>query len=184
MITKGLFLIVSGLMFVYMMWPAPATINDFPPLPDSTKSKEAGDTIQVSNVAAYFSRFYRSYVTAYYRNYYQQLTGFPFPPLRLNHPPEFSFTAIKDQTQSTYLEEFYYPLRGSLYVNGFEPFYENGEPKFAGATDMVIDGKFYSTKTVIRYYPSHWYSRLIVWIGLNLAVIGLWKMGKRVFRNA
>ncbi len=184
MISKVAFIIVSGLLFIYMMWPAPTSITQFPALPDSTQSKEAGDTFQIPNVAAYFSRFYRSYVTNFYKDAYWKLTGLPFPPLRLNHPPEFSFTAIKDQTQSTYLEEYYYPLRGSLYVNGFEPFTEDGKPKFVGATDMVIDGKFYSTKTTLRYYSSHWYSRLIVWMGLNVISIGLWKMGKRVLWNA
>jgi hypothetical protein len=184
MITKFFFVIISGLLLVYMMWPAPTSINSFPALPDSTKSKESGDTIQVSNVSAYFSKHYRQFVTNYYKNYYQQLTGLPFPPLRMNHPPEFAYTAIKDQTQSTYLEEFYYPLRGSLYVNGFEPFYEDGTAKFVGATDMVVDGKFYSTKTTLRYFPSRWSSRLIVWFGLNITFIALWKMGKRVLSNA
>src|SRR5258708_3548859 len=123
----------------YLLLPGPTKISDFPPLPGSLKSTEAGDTWQNPNNVAYFSKWWRSDVTAYYRKEYQKLncpdTGLkiinPFcylPPIRLNRPPEEAYQYIRDQQQSTYLEEFTYPLRDSIFVNGFEPFDKNGKP--------------------------------------------------------
>lgn len=175
-----IYLFFSGLLFIYLILPGPKNITNFPPLPNSMKSTLEGDTIQVPNVSAYFSNFYRQYATNYYRNFYHNQTFLPFPPIRLNYPPEFAFTAIKDQTQSTYLEEFVYPLRDSLFVNGFEPFYENNQPKFWGATKFEIGQLRLDTKVTLRYYPSSVWVRLLVWIGVNASIILLWKMSRQV----
>ncbi|MDP3733008.1 MAG: hypothetical protein Q8Q91_00560, partial [Candidatus Daviesbacteria bacterium] len=124
---KKIFLIFSFLLLIYMMWPGLGKIDQFADLPSSEKSKLEGDTIQIPNVSAYFSNNFRDFVVPFYLSNYQNLTKFPFPPMRLNHPPEFSWTAIKRHTDSTYLEELVYPVRDSLYVNGFEPFEETGD---------------------------------------------------------
>lgn len=163
-----------------MIAPGPSKISDFPHLPNSIKSTLEGDTIQVPNVSAYFSNSYRRFVTNLYQDEYQKKTWFPLPPLRLNHPPEHAFNTIKKHTDSTYLEEFIYPLRDSLYVNGFEPFYENGEPRYPGASKFEMEGKELTTKTTLRFYPSSIWIRLIVWLGVILSVFLLWKVGKEV----
>ena len=144
------------------------------------KSTLEGDTIQVPNVAGYFSNNYRGFTTLFFRQEYKENTLFPFGPLRLNYPPEFAFTAIKDQTHSTYLEEFYYPLRDSLFVNGLEPFYEDGTPRYAGAMQFDHQGILNDTKVTLRYYPSSILTRIIVWLGITASVIFLWKLGKKV----
>lgn len=167
-----------------MAWPAPNSIEEFPSLPDSDKSTLDGDTVQVPNVAAYFSNNYREFAVSYYKDYYQKLNRFPFPPIRLNHPPEYAFDAIKKHTDSTYLEELVYPLRGSLYVNGFEPFYQSGEPKYWGATKFEVGEKVLDTKTTIRFYPSPLGIRILTWLSIVLSVALLWILGKRIIKNA
>jgi hypothetical protein len=178
------FSVFSILFLIYLILPGPSSINDFPDVPNGEKSQLEGDTIQVPNVKAFFSNNYRSFVTKYYQEAYQKNTLFPFPPLRLNYPPEFAFTAIKDQTQSTYLEEYVYPLRDSLYVNGLEPFDEvTKKGRFKGATNLYEDGnKSYETKVTLRYYPSPIWARIAVWLGVNISIIATWIIGKKVFK--
>lgn len=177
---KQIFFIFSILFLIYLLLPSPSSINDFHPLPNSAKSTLEGDTIQVPNVAAYFSDNYRNFATNFYRREYQKKTWFPFPPFRINHPPEFAYTAIKVETHSTYLEEYYYPLRDSLFVNGLEPFYEDGTQKFTGAHNFNDEGRVSKTKVTLRYYSSNVGVRIIVWIGVLASILLLWKVGRRV----
>lgn len=178
--TKKVFMIFSVLLFIYMMWPGPTKISDFKPLPDSVKSTLEGDTIQIPNVAGYFSDNFREFVAPFYVTDYWSLTKLPFPPFRLNYAPEFSWIAIKKHTDSTYLEELVYPLRNSLYVNGLEPFYSDGEPKFWGSTKFEVEGKSLFTKTTIRFYPSSFWVRFLVWAGITLSVFWLYKLARKV----
>lgn len=177
---KLLFYISSALFLIYMIWPGPSEISDFMALPDSSKSKLEGDTIQIPNVAAYFSNSFREIVVPFYSANYQRKMGLPFAPLRLNHPPEYSWIAIKKHTDSTYLEELVYPLRDSLYVNGFEPFYSDGSPKFWGSTKFDIDGQSFYTKTTLRFYPSKTAIRILVWFGIITSIHLLAKLGKKI----
>ena len=180
-IILGIF--VSVIFLIYLIWPYnPKSVYDFKVLPDSVNSTLPGDTVQVKDLTAFFSDNYRHFVIPFYKDDYRKLVGFPFPPLELNYPPEYAFTVIKDQTQSTYLEELTYPFRGSLYINGLEPFIENTqEPRFDGATLFGQSGGLYQTKVILRYYPSSIIFRIVVWIGINLSVTFLYKVGRRIF---
>lgn len=171
--------IFSFLLLIYLAWPGPTSIEDFSALPSSVRSKLDGDTWQVPNDKAYFSDNYRSFVIPFYKQIYQQKSHLPFPPLRLNYPPEFAYTAVKVQTESTYLEELVYPLRGSLFVNGFEQFYADGQPVYPRAVKFNVEGQKYNTKVTLRYYPSPLWVRFLTWAGINLAVVLLWRFGKR-----
>lgn len=164
-----------------MLWPSPSKISDFPPLPDSDKSTLSGDTVQIPNVAGYFSNNYRELVVPFYSKAYQSKSYMPFSPLKLNHPPEFSWLTIKKHTDSTYLEELVYPLRDSLYVNGFEPFYADGTPKFWGATKFEVEGKLWYTKTTLRFYPASLVVKFLVWLGIAISLFFLFKLGKIIF---
>lgn len=177
---KVIFLLMTLLLLAYLIAPGPSSINQFQPLPNSAKSTAEGDTIQVPNVSAYFSNYFRSFVISFYRSNHQNLTFLPFPPIKLNYPPEYAFVAIKKHTESTYLEEFVYPLRDSLYVNGMEPFLEDGTVRFLGAVEFGQDGKQFKTKTTLRFYPSSIFWRLLIWIGVNIAVILLFKSCKKI----
>lgn len=176
---KVIFVFFSAVLLAYLVWPQPRSIDEFADLPKSTRSTLEGDTIQVPNIKAFFSDNFRDFSTNYYKSDIQKLYGLPFPPLRLNYPPEYAFTAIKDQTQSTYLEEFVYPLKGSIYVNGLEPLTEDGKPKYPGAIKFEIGKERYFTKVTLRYYPSPLWARLGVWGGINLVFILLWRFLKR-----
>lgn len=170
---------------VYLLWPGPSAIQDIPALPDSVKSTEPGDTIQNPNVAAYFSNLRRSEVTDYYHQKfaYLNILGLPIPPLKLNRPPEEAYTYIRDQQASTYLEEYVYPFRDSLYVNGFEPFDLSGKPYQRGATDISIDGVFYDTKTTIRYYGSPLVWRIIVYLGIWIGFYFMYQTVKEILKK-
>lgn len=177
---KVIFLIFSVLFFIYIVWPGPGKISDFSPLPNSVKSKLDGDNWQVPNVTAYFSDHYRKFVVDFYSKDYQRLTHLPFPPLRLNYPPEYSWIAIKKHTDTTYLEELIYPLKDSIFVNGFEPFYADGQSRFWGATKFEADGQHFYTKATLRFYPSHTLVRIPVYFGIILSIILLNKLGKKI----
>lgn len=174
------FILFSFVLLIYMMWPGPSSISNFSPLPVSEKSTLSGDTWQVPNVAGYFSNNYRGFVVPFYSNAYQRLSNFIFPPIEINYPPEFAFTAIKQYTDSTYLEELVYPLRDPLYVNGYEPFYQDGQPKFWGSTRFAPTQKEWETKVTLRFYPSPFWVKLLVWLGVSVSLGALWKMTRKV----
>lgn len=176
----SIFSVFSVLLLVYMLWPGPGKISDFNPLPSSAKSQLEGDTIQIPNVAAYFSDNYRDFVVPFYYSNYQKQANLPFGPLRLNRPPEYSWIAIKKHTDGTYLEELVYPLRDSLYVNGLEPFYPDGTDKFWGSTKFNTDGQSFYTKTTLRFYPSNSIVRILVWFGIISSTYLLYKLGREI----
>ena len=177
---KIIFLIFSSLLFIYMMWPAPSSITQFKALPNSDKSDLAGDTWQIPNVSAYFSNNYRDFVIPFYLENYWHDTSLPFPPLRINYPPEFSWTVIKKHTDSTYLEELTYPLRDSLYVNGFEPFNPDGSKKYYSAIRFDVGKNQWDTKVTLRYYKSSLIVRFIVWFGICSSIVLLYRLGRRI----
>lgn len=166
-----------------MIWPVPGKIDDVKPLSDSVKSKLEGDTIQVPNVAAYFSNKYRDFALKFYQQNFQQLAKLPLPPYRLNYPPEYSFVAIKKHTDTTYIEELVYPLKASLYVNGFEPFNPDKTPKYWGASKFVINGNEWETKVTLRLYTSTFLARIIVWLGIILSIWQLNKLSKKIIKG-
>lgn len=179
---KKIYIAFSVLFLIYMIWPSPSRISDFNALPDSAKSTLEGDTIQIPNVSAYFSDNFRENVVPFYRSNYINKSFFILPPITINHPPEYSWIAIKRHTDSTYIEELVYPLRDSLYVNGFEPFYSDGTEKFWGSTKFEEGGRLWFTKTTLRYYPSNVFIRIIVWAGVVCSICILYKTGKEIIK--
>lgn len=175
------YVIISLLLFVYLIIPTPKNVINLLELANSLKSIEPGDTHQVPNIAAYYSNLYRNDVIDFYLAEFKKIHFLPFLPLRLNYPPEFAYTAIRDQTKSTYLEEIVYPMKTSLFINGYEPFYEDGDPKFPGATDIIVEGVKFNTKTTIRLYPSDELFRIIMWLLINFMFVLLIKTTKKVF---
>jgi hypothetical protein len=182
---KILYAILSLAFLIYLIWPySPSSIEDFKDLPNSVRSKLSGDTVEVPNLKAYFSDNYREFVLSFYSKNFQEKHKFPFKPLRLNYPPEYAFEYIKDQTHSTYLEELTYPMRGSLFINGLEPFdNETGEIRYAGATHFVQDNQSFETKVTMRYYPSPLWARVLIWLGINVSFIMLYKVLRRIALN-
>lgn len=179
------FIFLLGL--IYIILPGPTKIEDFPPLIPSLKSDLEGDTIQNPNIAAYFSDFQRAEITNFYRFELAKkyFFGLIIPPLKINHPPELAYTYIRDQQESTFLEEYVYPLRESLFVNGYEPTVENAmfnKPSdFVGNHIWYKNEPFYS-KTTIRFYPSPLWPRILVYLGIWVAGLILYKLILKIIK--
>ena len=185
---KIIIIIIFILGLAYILSPGPSSIEDFVQLPDSLKSNEPGDTYQLPDIAAYFSDFDRKGITSFYKNVYQSLHFFGFfPPIKLNHPPEYARQVIRNEQVSTFLEEYVYPFRGSLFVNGYEPFVENEMKKknhnFVG-DHLHIQGRYFISKTTLRFYPADFFGRVVVYLGIWLSILAILEVGKRTFREA
>lgn len=181
---KKIFISFCVLFLVYILWPIPGSIKDFKQLPDAKRSNLSGDTVQVPNVVGWFTDFQREEATEFYKENFKNLNFALIPPLRINYPPEFAYISIKDQTASTYLEEFVYPLKSSLFVNGYEPSIENDifhakNRSFVG-DHIFYNGNYFISKVTLRFYPTNLFIRIFIYIGIVLSVYGLWSFYKRV----
>lgn len=176
-------LFILGLIYLFL--PGPTLIDQFSPLPNSDKSIFSGDTIQNPNISAYYSNFRRDFITQFYKTELQMNVFFGklIPPMRINRRPEEAYQWIRDQQESTFLEQYSYPLRESLFVNGYDPMTAH---EIAGIvrTDYVSNtieyrGNRYNTKTTIRlYFPKPQY-RLIEYLGIWIALFGLYFVAKK-----
>lgn len=130
---------------LYLISPAPT----LPDLPNSIKSDEPGDTVQIPNVSAYYTNLSRTEIINFYKANYND-----FFRIQLNHPPEKAKNIIRDTIQSYYLEEFVLPYKETLYINGFE--WEKDvftKPEKRIKNKLLYHGKEYSAKVTIRTFP-------------------------------
>lgn len=181
----GIFLIAGILFFIYLILPSPPPP---PSLPDSVKSTEPGDTIQVPRVSAYYSQHPRSFVTKYYQDQFSKTRplGIKIPSYRLNHPPEYSRDKIRDQLQSSYFEEIVYPFRGSLFINGWEP-----EVYFAGNKSNIdrysntFEDKNYFSKVTLRPFYTNLIVRMLNYFAILITLIILYSLTQKIviFKN-
>lgn len=184
-----IFLLITFILgLIYILVPVPSKIADVPSLPQSLKSGEPGDTYQNPNNSAYFSDWRRGYVTYFYKKTFEDLNNLKFfgiqlPAIKLNHAPEDAYSYIRDQQNSTFLEEYAYPLRGSLFVNGEEPFDENGKPFSTTSLPFIENGIIYDSKTTLRIYGSDFIFRLIVYLGIWGVSVLLWKLWSEELEN-
>ncbi|KKU28442.1 MAG: hypothetical protein UX80_C0002G0073 [Candidatus Amesbacteria bacterium GW2011_GWA2_47_11b] len=138
-------IIIVILLSLYLLLPAPK-FPDSPP--GSLQSNEPADTETI-----YRQAYYTNLTRPEIMDYYDQAFRGPIQ-YRLNLPPEDSFTVIRDQTKSSFLEQIVHPLRETLYINAFVP---------TKPTEQInIDGVHYFNKVTIHYLPSHPVSRLTV----------------------
>lgn len=178
-----------GLLYVAL--PGPSSIKDFSPLPDSAKSDLDGDTWQNPNLVAYFSQYDRNFITRFYKGVFQDLYIWGIlPPISLNHAPEMAYNYLRDQQESTFLEEYTYPLRESFFVNGYEPFVENeifGREHFPLRDRIIYNDKkgvegLYASKTTIRFYPTKSLYRSLIYIGIWFGGFGIYYIGRKAWR--
>jgi hypothetical protein len=181
--------IILGLIFIagfiYLLIPGPMSIGDIPGVPGAVKSDEPGDTYQNPNIAGYYGDKRRKFVTQFYQEAFEKLNfgSLPIPSIRLNHPPEEAFAYIRDQQKSTYLEQYLYPLRGYLFVNGYEPYDENGKRFDSGAYPLDYKGDIYPTKVTVRYYPVPFINRVLIYILYWIGGLVLFWLFKKVLRE-
>lgn len=183
---KIIFWVISFLFLVYLLLPGPTKVEQFGQLPNSIKSTEPGDTIQLPNIAAYFSNYWRKGVVPFYRQSFAdnfKYLNISLPYIILNHPPERGAEVIKPYIQSWYLEEYIHPLRESLYVNGWEPYDEMGRRRNKYANGIIVDNIVFNSKTTLRYYTSPLWSRVAIWFGITGVVILLYKVSKKIIKE-
>lgn len=170
---KGNFLklilaIVAFLVCFYFLVPSPCQP---PPLPQSVKSTEPGDTVEIPGLFAYYTNLSRDEAISFYERHYTRssLLSLPLFAYRLSYPPEYAWVAIRDTIHSSYLEEIVIPLRESYYINGYEPakdpFKKEGERSGKG---FEIEGKEYRMKVTVLPVRSHLFSRFFVLFGIIL----------------
>lgn len=131
---------------------------DFPaPLPNSVQSNEPAD-MESSLRRAYFTNYSRQEVLDWYGNNFSRskFMNLKLPTYLMNYPPEESGSIIRDQTRSTFLQEFVHPFRETLFINGYEPAATDDENR------IVIDGIHWRQKIIVRFIPTNTVLRLIV----------------------
>lgn len=179
-VTRIILIIICILGTVYLVLPSP---RDFPALPDSVKSIEPGDTVQIENVSAYYTDMPREEVVDYYFNYFSRspFLDIPLITYKLNHPPERIREVLRDTQQSTFVEEIVHPFQNSVFVNGFE---WNNDPFTPGPRRikniLIVNGKTYQFKITLFYQESKIWARLLVFyltlISIYLLILGYKKL--------
>lgn len=152
-----LFACVSLILLGYLVLPT----LQFPQKPtDSVQSTEEWDT-ETSLRRGYMTNLTRPQVTDLYYEQISHIGTISLPTIRLNYPPEDAQTLIRDQTRSSYLEEFVHPFRESLFVNGYIPDKDIYEIYYRGVK--------FDQKVVIKYAPTD--LRLRVALFLTSAIL-------------
>jgi len=160
-----LIILFNAISLAYLLIPTPTLKN----LPNSAKSDEPGDTVQLKNVSAYYTNLNRNEVINFYKSTYNA----PFLII-LNHPPELAKTIIKDTIQSYYFEEFHLPFKESLYINGYE--WQNDvftKPEKRIVNKLIFKGKEYNAKITLKIVPTSPFRRLANFAILELSLISI-----------
>lgn len=130
----------------YLISPLPTA----PDLVHAQKSNLPGDTTQIKNVSGYFTNLSRTEVITFYK---ANLNG-PFR-IQLNHPPEKAKEIISDTIQSYYLEEFVFPFKGSVFINGYD--WQKDvftKPEKREANRLYYNGVEYQSKITVKSFPT------------------------------
>ena len=173
------------LVGVYLLLPSPSVP---PPLPDSLKSTEPGDTVEIPGLFAYYTNLSRGEVIAFYQKHYSKsrFLGIPLITYRLNYPPEYVDWAIRDTIHTSYLEEIIHLLRESFYINGYEPVNDPFVKPSDRQAGFEIDGQNFTAKVTVAPKKSNPILRIVVFGGIILALVFLvWEVKKPSgsFRN-
>lgn len=180
---KIFFVLIFVLGTFYLILPAP---RNFPYLPNSVKSIEPGDTVQIANVSAYYTDTPRAEVVDFYFRYFSRspFMGIPLPSYKLNQPPERIREILRDTQQTTYVEEIVHPFRESVFVNGFE--WDNDPftvPSGRVKNILIVDGTTYRFKVTLFYQESKLWPRLLIFYLTLLAVYFLFRAYINLFQR-
>jgi hypothetical protein len=173
-IKKSKFLIVLLsfwlLGVVYLSLPEPVIPN----LPDSLKSSEPGDTVQIPGVWAYYTNLSREEAIGFYKEAFScsSFLKIPLITYRLNHPPEYAQETIIDTLKNNFYEELVHPLRESLFISGWIPkedkvyLAKNKKP----ITEFLVDGQTFSAKITLYHVTSPFWAKFLVWTGIMVLI--------------
>lgn len=158
-----IFLIFNALALWYLLTPVPALKN----LNNAVKSDLSDDNFDPQHVSGYYANLSRTEVINFYKANFNGLFR-----IQLNHPPEKSKDIFYYFTKSTYLEEFVFPFKQSLYINGYE--WENDvftKPENRIANKLKYKDKNYQTKITVKIYTTTLSKRLISFFSTEVAII-------------
>jgi len=160
---------------VYLITP----VKSLPPLTNSVKSLEPGDTVQLKNVEGFYTNQSRTEVMNFYRS---QIDDFFY--FRLNHPPEKAKEIIKDTIQSYYLEEYIIPFKQSIFVNGYE--WENDvftKPEKRIKNKLFYENKEYRSKITIKTFtPKNW-QKIVALITTEVGLYAIYRLLKSTIKH-
>jgi len=168
-----IYILFSFTFLIYLLLPNPV----FPQsLPDAIQSNEPAD-METPLRRGYFTNLNRDEVLKFYQDQFQKssLMGLPLPTYRLNYPPEEAQTIIRDQARSSFLEEIVHPFRESIFINGFEP----SKPQDV----IVVEGKSWRQKIIIRFVPSPIYIRLVIGVMVIILIPIIYGQLRSIFSN-
>lgn len=176
LILTGLLTICLILFLLYLLLPS----QGVQALPDSFKSTEPGDTVQIPGVSAYYSQLDRKFVTKYYQDQFSpQFFGIKVPTYRINHQVEFAREKFRSGIQSSYLEEVVVPFRESLFINGWEPeVYLSGEA--VNKEIMVVEGTKYFSKTTLRPFYASIPAKIANFFGIIISALITYRLLRRI----
>lgn len=145
---------------------SPSSVVPQPPQ-GSLKSDEPSDTESIFRTA-YFTTLDREEVMNYYKTKFNYI-------VHINHPPEDSYTLIRDQTRSSWIEELSNPLKNTIYINGYYP---------TKPTEQINrNGVHYAAKITIKYVPSNTSTRITISILIAMLIYFLGYAYKYFFQN-
>jgi len=171
--------IILAIYFIglsYLLLPTP----EVPDLSQAERSDEPGDTWQHPDQKGFYTNSNREQVLSEMQSKFSlTLFGFKLPSYRLNYRPEESFSLVRDQLSSYYLEEIVYPFHSSLFVNGWEPTHS---PRYAGKDEKEIPqisfrGVPFISKVTLKPTSSSPWARVLVW---TLVFPSIYLLGKSV----
>ncbi|MBM3209216.1 hypothetical protein FJZ40_02905 [Candidatus Shapirobacteria bacterium] len=182
-IIKIITIIILILGSLYLILPSPP---ELPPLPESLRSVEPGDTVQIPGVSAYYTDLPRKEIVDFYTKPFSRSSflGIPLITYRLNHPPERIREVLRETQQSTYVEEVTHPLRESLFISGFE--WENDpftKPSRRIKNASVVNGRTYKCKVTLFYQGAKPWQRLLVFGGIYLCGFLIYRGFKAVYET-
>ncbi|MGB9706960.1 MAG: hypothetical protein ACPLXP_02730, partial [Microgenomates group bacterium] len=158
--------LIYFLGIIYLALPGPV----IPELYSSLRSVEPGDTWQFPGIWAYYTDLSRYQVVDFFTKAYSKswLWELPLPVVKLNHPPEYCREKVRDTQWFTYCEELINPLKESLFVGGWTPKEDEYYLKITKkpAADLIIEGKVYKTKVILKHTESPIWARILVWTGI------------------
>ena len=148
----------------------------FPP-PDAIQSQEPAD-LETPVRRAYFTNFSREEVLVWYGKQLNSFSIFDIkiliPAILLNYPPEYAQTIIRDQTSSSFLQEYAHPLRESIYINGFAPRIENNIPAF------TIDNETRELKIIVKYVSSSIILRELIFVASIIMILIIYNIFEKL----
>lgn len=165
----------------YLLLPGP---SEPPPLPESRRSTEPGDTVEIPGLFAYYTNLSRGKVVDFYHQSFikSSFWGIPLLTYRLNHPPEYAWVVIRDTVHSSYLEELVHPFRESLYINGYEPVNDPFK-KDGKLANFEFEGKSYTAKITVLRKDSNPIIRLIIFAAVVFCLMWVFALARKTYED-